>query len=233
MAALNRQSSQQHLGSTNFGLANPNNGDDASPAIGLRHHRSVVSEKLHNHGSEEADSQKVYSLKQHAGAVRDRGNSHKVELKSSLSQSTTNGRWTTEEHDRFIEGLKKYGKNWNMVSAFVGTRKSDQTRSHAQKFLKRLLKQNDKTEDRDQLMHLFTTRPLRAMPKMRRAAGEMRQAAAGRKHSKKESLTSLDYNAMVASDCDDMICEEDDEEEMLVCEENSAAEQENLIEGGE
>jgi hypothetical protein len=40
-------------------------------------------------------------------------------------QQSANGRWTDEEHKRFIEGLYKYGKNWNKVSAYVNTRKSD------------------------------------------------------------------------------------------------------------
>lgn len=50
------------------------------------------------------------------------------------------GRWTEDEHDRFLEGLNNYGKNWNWVAAHVGTRKSDQTRSHAQKYFKKLSK---------------------------------------------------------------------------------------------
>ena len=48
------------------------------------------------------------------------------------------GRWTKEEHERFIEGIRKYGKNWKKVEEFVGTRNGAQIRSHAQKFFQRI-----------------------------------------------------------------------------------------------
>jgi SHAQKYF class myb-like DNA-binding protein len=48
------------------------------------------------------------------------------------------GRWSTEEHIKFIEGLVKYGKNWKNVQKYIGTRSVSQTRSHAQKFLLKL-----------------------------------------------------------------------------------------------
>ena len=38
--------------------------------------------------------------------------------------STNAGRWTSEEHQRFLEALKIYGKNWNLVHKFVGSRSS-------------------------------------------------------------------------------------------------------------
>jgi SHAQKYF class myb-like DNA-binding protein len=44
------------------------------------------------------------------------------------------GRWSAEEHKKFMEALLKYGNNWNKVQEFIGTRNSTQARSHAQKF---------------------------------------------------------------------------------------------------
>lgn len=34
------------------------------------------------------------------------------------------GRWTDEEHLRFLEALQLYGKNWNKVHKHVGSRSS-------------------------------------------------------------------------------------------------------------
>ena len=42
------------------------------------------------------------------------------------------GRWKSDEHQRFIDAIIKYGNNWRQVQKYVGTRSSTQTRSHAQ-----------------------------------------------------------------------------------------------------
>lgn len=58
------------------------------------------------------------------------------------------GRWHREEHLRFIEAIKKHGKDWKSVEQFIETRSGSQIRSHAQKFFNRIIKkyQIDKTE---------------------------------------------------------------------------------------
>ena len=48
------------------------------------------------------------------------------------------GRWKSDEHQRFIDAIIKYGNNWRQVQKCVGTRSSTQTRSHAQKFFEKL-----------------------------------------------------------------------------------------------
>lgn len=57
---------------------------------------------------------------------------------TSESGTKLAGRWTKEEHQRFVEGLEKFGKNWKKVEDYVGTRTGAQIRSHAQKFFNRL-----------------------------------------------------------------------------------------------
>ncbi len=50
------------------------------------------------------------------------------------------GRWTDEEHEKFLKALEIYGKDWNLVHDYIGSRTSAQTRSHAQKFFNKLCK---------------------------------------------------------------------------------------------
>ena len=50
------------------------------------------------------------------------------------------GKWKNDEHQRFIEGVKKYGNDWSLVQKYVRTRTIIQIRSHEQKFMKKLKK---------------------------------------------------------------------------------------------
>jgi SHAQKYF class myb-like DNA-binding protein len=52
------------------------------------------------------------------------------------------GRWTQEEHRRFVEAIMRYGNEWKNVQQFVKTRSSTQARSHAQKFFYKMKKNN-------------------------------------------------------------------------------------------
>ena len=65
--------------------------------------------------------------------------SHQKQRKVFLPQSESeNGRWSAEEHNRFIDAIIKYGNDWKKVQRHVATRTSTQARSHAQKFLMKL-----------------------------------------------------------------------------------------------
>lgn len=46
----------------------------------------------------------------------------------------SSGRWTDEEHAKFLEGLEKFGRAWTKVAEHVGTRSVMQIRTHAQKW---------------------------------------------------------------------------------------------------
>ena len=84
---------------------------------------SIINEK----------TEKNNFLKLDSSEAKKKNKRHK-EVKSFLNE----GRWSTEEHTRFIEGLVEYGKNWKDVQKYVGTRSTAQARSHAQKFLLKL-----------------------------------------------------------------------------------------------
>ena len=63
-------------------------------------------------------------------------------LKANASkESAQHGRWTEEEHQLFLEGLKLFNKDWRAIERYIGTRTCSQIRSHAQKFFMRLEKQ--------------------------------------------------------------------------------------------
>ena len=55
------------------------------------------------------------------------------------SQSGKNqGRWSSEEQDRFLKGCYLYKNNWKKIQEYIRTRTIPQIRSHAQKYLIRL-----------------------------------------------------------------------------------------------
>merc|ERR1712146_244032 len=50
------------------------------------------------------------------------------------------GRWTLEEHKKFVQGFKMYGKCWKKITQLIGTRSVVQVRTHAQKYLIKMKK---------------------------------------------------------------------------------------------
>ena len=47
-------------------------------------------------------------------------------------------RWSTAEHDLFLQGLQKYGKDWKAIANEIPTRTVVQVRTHAQKYFQKL-----------------------------------------------------------------------------------------------
>lgn len=63
------------------------------------------------------------------------------ENNDSNQNEYNSGRWTNEEHEKFIEGILKFGNEWKRVQSIIKTRSSTQARSHAQKFFLRMKKE--------------------------------------------------------------------------------------------
>jgi len=59
------------------------------------------------------------------------------------------GRWTHDEHQLFLEGLKLYKKQWKQIADLIKTRTVVQIRTHAQKYFQKLMKMN-KTDEYDE-----------------------------------------------------------------------------------
>jgi len=55
--------------------------------------------------------------------------------KKPQPKNAKTGRWTKEEHQRFVNSHRRHGRNWEKVTADVKTRTQLQVRTHAQKYL--------------------------------------------------------------------------------------------------
>ena len=65
------------------------------------------------------------------------------------------GRWTQEEHDLFLKGLKIYNKQWKSIADMIKSRTVVQIRTHAQKYFQRLQKienQNNQSKSVDDVI---------------------------------------------------------------------------------
>ena len=54
--------------------------------------------------------------------------------KINKNNNPITGRWTSQEHKQFLEGLNSYGDNWKKINDIIQTRSPNQIISHAQKF---------------------------------------------------------------------------------------------------
>jgi SHAQKYF class myb-like DNA-binding protein len=64
-----------------------------------------------------------------------------VQNSAPSDRGRTSGRWTSEEHKKFVEALKKFGKHWKKVEEYIQTRSGAQIRSHAQKYFLKIQKE--------------------------------------------------------------------------------------------
>ena len=63
--------------------------------------------------------------------------SENQEIKASEGEGVS-GRWTKEEHSKFVKAICQFGNEWKKVQQFIPSRSSTQARSHAQKFFIRM-----------------------------------------------------------------------------------------------
>ncbi|CAM8924517.1 unnamed protein product [Rhodiola kirilowii] len=71
-------------------------------------------------------------------------------------------KWTDEEHHRFLEALKLYGRDWRQIEEFIGTKTAVQIRSHAQKFFSKVVRGgNDSAEPLVETIEIPPPRPKR------------------------------------------------------------------------
>ena len=49
-------------------------------------------------------------------------------------------KWSDEEHDKFVEAIRIFGRDWKKVEEFITTKTRKQIRSHAQKHFEKMKK---------------------------------------------------------------------------------------------
>lgn len=74
---------------------------------------------------------------------------------SNTSASENTGRWTTEEHRLFLQGLEQHGKGWKKIASLIQSRTVVQIRTHAQKYFQKMAKarQNGETTEETVVSH--------------------------------------------------------------------------------
>lgn len=73
-------------------------------------------------------------------SVEELSSSNNSNTTTSKSRSDPAGRWTTEEHQLFLDGLQKFGHSWKNIATMIPNRSVVQIRTHAQKYLIKLKK---------------------------------------------------------------------------------------------
>jgi len=55
-------------------------------------------------------------------------------------------RWAPDEHEKFLEALKLFGRQWRKIEEYIGTKTAVQIRSHAQKFFTKVERERQESK---------------------------------------------------------------------------------------
>ncbi|XP_010459445.1 PREDICTED: protein REVEILLE 7 [Camelina sativa] len=71
-----------------------------------------------------------------------------VKVRKPYTVTKQREKWSEEEHDRFLEAIKLYGRGWRQIQEHIGTKTAVQIRSHAQKFFSKMTQEADTISER-------------------------------------------------------------------------------------
>ncbi|XP_019436773.1 PREDICTED: protein REVEILLE 7-like isoform X2 [Lupinus angustifolius] len=74
-------------------------------------------------------------------------NNHTPKVRKPYTISKQREKWTEEEHQKFLEALKLYGRGWRQIEEHIGTKTAVQIRSHAQKFFSKIVRESDSSAE--------------------------------------------------------------------------------------
>ncbi|KAF5176792.1 Reveille 6-like [Thalictrum thalictroides] len=91
--------------------------------------------------------------------------------------------WTEQEHDKFLEALQLFDRDWKKIEAFVGSKTVIQIRSHAQKYFIKVQK-NGTSEHvppprpKRKAAHPYPQKAIKNVPMLSQAMGAVQSASA-------------------------------------------------------
>jgi len=103
----------------------------------------------------DAYAREIEELKEENDSLRKRIGELELDDREHPNDANTDGQkvpqsryWTAEEHQRYLEAIKKYGdRDVKSIASYVGTRNATQVRTHGQKYNLRLEREKRKHDD--------------------------------------------------------------------------------------
>ncbi|XVE57202.1 hypothetical protein DITRI_Ditri04bG0072600 [Diplodiscus trichospermus] len=68
---------------------------------------------------------------------------HSPKVRKPYTITKQREKWSEEEHQKFLEALRLYGRGWRQIEEHVGTKTAVQIRSHAQKFFSKVVRESN------------------------------------------------------------------------------------------
>ena len=132
----NQKKNQEYNNEINFSQSPINSKENNPNQNELNYADSVNNLKKEEENEIIDNNLQNISLKENENEIENEN-----EKSDNINQTNSIGRWTKEEHEKFIEGILKFGNEWKKVQKIIKTRSSTQARSHAQKYFLRIKKE--------------------------------------------------------------------------------------------